>query len=166
MPGEAVQLGYSTDAKSRLRFFHIFILPLLWLPAGIGSRIYYGDEYVSCVIANVPALPLMLLVQNRFALRSVFLIAMVFNFILMVALGHLMDRVRVPRWSYLIFLVLAALLILSGTFAIGSVQRPTTLPPAARFYPQALCPAWAIALYIFTIVAIIVGFSYRTKLRR
>src|SRR4051812_22505041 len=150
MAGEAVQLNYAAGAKSRWRFFHIFILPLIWLPAGIGSRYYYGDEYGGFLITNLPALPLMLLLKHTpFATFS--LIAIAFNSLLMVGFGFLMDRLGVRLRSYLIFLLLAAFFILTGICIPPNVPALKTLPPSAQFYPQSLCPAWAIALYLFAI---------------
>jgi len=65
--------------------------------------------------------------------------------------------------SYLIFLLLAAFIILTGICIPPNVPALKTLPPGAQFYPQSLCPAWAIALYVFAIGAILSGLGARQK---
>jgi MFS family permease len=134
----------------------------LWLPAGIGSRYYYGDEYGGFVMTNLPALPLMYLLNSRVNIQSLFTIAIVFNFVLIIVLGHLMDRLRVPRWSWLLFILLASIAILSGACIPGNIP-PITPPPGARFHPVSVCPAWAGTLYLFAPGAMFVGFFSRTR---
>ena len=161
MAGEAIQLDYARKDRAQPRFLHIFLLPLLWLPAGIGSRVYYGDEYIGFMMANVPAIPLMLVLkQMSFAKLSV--VVIIFDSLLMLGLGYLMDRVRVRLRAYLFLLVLAAIMILTGMCIPGNIP-PITPPPGAQFYPQSLCPAWAAALYIFAPGAIFITYFSHTK---
>src|SRR5205085_1092720 len=125
----------------------------------------YGDEYIGFVMTNLPALPLMIFLKQM-PFRTISIIAIAFNFLLMLGLGYLIDRLRVRLRSYIIFLMLAPTIILTGLCIPPNVQRPVKPPPGAQFYPQSLCPAWATALYLFAIGAVLSGIGARQKADR
>jgi hypothetical protein len=152
----SIPLTYAPPALPPRRHFHIFLLPLLFIPASIGSRIYYGDEYGSFVVANLPALPIMALIQNRLPLHYLFLAAMIFNLLVMIFFGHILDRIRLPRWTIFLFPLLLLLAILSKYFIPGNIPPLRNPPPNLEWYPTSIFPAWAWTLYLSTLAAIVV----------
>src|SRR5215207_8911306 len=98
----SIPLNYAPPSQPLRRHFHVFLLPLLLIPASIGSRIYYGDDYGSFVVAHFPALPLMALINSKLPLYYLFLTAMIVTVLLMILFGHLLDRIRLPRWTILL----------------------------------------------------------------
>src|SRR5687768_6731967 len=114
-------LEYARPTRPHRRLFHFFLLPLLWLPAGIGSRIHYGDEFIPFFVAHLPAAPLAWLLESRVEIETLFRIAIAFNFTLMLALGLLMDRLRVPRLACLLLPPLLLAAVLSRFFVFDTI---------------------------------------------
>jgi hypothetical protein len=147
-------LTYAAARPKRNRFFHIFFLPLIWLPAGIGSRIYYGDEFGSFLAVIIPALPLVFALQSH--IEIVLTLAIPFTLFLLAAVGHLMDRVPVPRWIWFAFIPLLLLAIGSRFFILQTIPpRPAPPPPGFEWRPEALFPAWTLSLYFFAVATIV-----------
>src|SRR5688500_17224532 len=90
-------LGYATreTARPRGRWFHVWVLPLLWLPGGIGSCYYYGDEYSAFGGAHLPVVLFLDRFSNLFRTIHVGMIATVaVGAILLALIGVALDTLR------------------------------------------------------------------------
>jgi hypothetical protein len=154
VPSDPMPLAYAQQPPRIRRPFYVFLLPLLWLPAGIGSRIHHGDEFVPFIVAHLPAVPVVYFLQHH-DIDALFLIAMSFNFVLMIGCGYLMDRLRVWRRACLLLPPLLIGLLLSRRFVIDTIPpRQTPWPPHAEWEPVFLFPAWAWAVYVFALLSL------------
>jgi hypothetical protein len=159
---EPMPLEYAEPPRRAWRVFYVLLLPLLWLPAGIGSRIHYGDEYGPFIVAQLPALPVVYFLEHRLEMEALFLLAMAINFALMIVVGYLMDRVRVWRFASVLFPPVLLGLVLARWFVMDTIpprQRPW--PPGVEWEPVFLFPAWAWAVYGFGLLSLTIALLAR-----
>ena len=161
MPGERIRLTYAPPSREH-RHFHIFLLPLLWLPAAVGSRLY-AEEFRQMLVF-FPAVPLIILLQDNvgsttlLATTTILNIAVAFTLLIVIGAGHVLDHNRAPRWIHFAFvpilLVVMASRIFDPKFRTGLQSiPPPPLPPS--WHPSNLFPTWAWTLYLFAIAAIL-----------
>lgn len=154
-------LEYGTKGRPGWRPFYLFVVPLLWLPAGIGSRIHYGDEFIPFLASQAPAVMIAFMLQ-RLETDTAFLVAMTFNFVLMLGAGFFMDRLRVPRWVCVLFAPLLLALVLSRWFVFDTIPpRQTPWPANVEWEPVFLFPAWAWGVYVFALLSLVIGGAWR-----
>ena len=121
-PAAAPTLGYGTPAtgRPRRRLFYAWALPLLWLPASVGSCFYYGDEYSAFGAANL----LVVLVLDRmgafnhFDRELAFALAVAGGAALLALVGLAMDVLRVSRRA---LLGMIAVVIAATVFGVVSI---------------------------------------------
>jgi hypothetical protein len=157
MSGDSIPLNYASPIE-RHRYFHVFMLPLIWLPACIGSRIY-GDNMTE-PLAFAPAIPVYMVLQSYLDTTTLLHVASAFTLLLVIAAGYLMDRIPVQRWIYFFFppvlLLAGASRIFIPNFRPGLQSLPPPPPPAA-WRASVFFLSWAITLYVFAFAAMFLG---------
>jgi hypothetical protein len=164
MQDEPMLLSYARPRKERHPYFHIFVMPLLWLPAGIGSRVYSHDIQL---LVFLPGAPLIVFLQDHLKITTRFNIALFITLLAVIAAGHLLDRVLAPRWIYLAFLPILLLVIGSRMFVAKFRTGLQSIPPPPMpgpWHPSNLFPAWACTLCLFAIAAILLTALIRSVL--
>ena len=161
MSTSSTPLEYGTKARPGWRPFYVFVVPLLWVPAAIGSRIHYGDEFIPFLASQAPAAAIAFVLQ-RLERDTAILAAMTFNFVLMVGAGHLMDRLRMRRWACVLFPPLLLGLTLSRWFVFDTIPpRQAPWPARVEWAPVFLFPAWAWAVYGFALLSLVIVGAWR-----
>ena len=105
-------LAYATKdtALPRGRRVHVWALPLLWLPGGIGSCYYYGDEYSAFGGAHLPVVLILDRFSNLFRTIHVgMIVTVVIGAILLALVGVALDTLRTSRWTWLGMIVVAGI---------------------------------------------------------
>ena len=106
---DAPVLPYASGrARQRWRHFHVWLLPIVWLPGAWGSLVHYGDEFFAFGMANLPSVvvvyPLMKVLEHLGSTSSIgqrtFPVVVAIGFVLWAAIGWILDRLRAWRWVY------------------------------------------------------------------
>ena len=121
-----IPLSYATSLQRR-RHFHIFLLPLLWLPAGIGSRFYAHD--FGYLLVFLPAVPLFTLPPNYLGTTTLLNMALAFTLLVVIGVGHFLDHTRAPRWIHLVFPPILLLAVVSPIFVANFRTGLQSIPP-------------------------------------
>jgi hypothetical protein len=163
-PAQAAVLPYAANPPRLrrpffLRHFHVWLLPFIWLPAGWGSRIHYGDEYGGFVMANLAAIPVWLALTKVIQMPQLdpywgFVIIIATSFALCAGAGWLLDRLRAWKWIYLLVPV-AFVMIVKSHYAIpGSI-------PSIAYYPgqewqwDAVFVAYSWSVWLVALVTLV-----------
>jgi len=165
MPSQNILLTYAT-APLRPRHFHIYLLPLIWLPAGIGSRFYAHD--FGYLLVFLPAVPLFTFPPNHLGMITRLNVALAFTLLVVIGVGHLLDRARAPRWIHFIFPPILLLAIVSRIFVANFRTGLQSIPPPplpGPWHPSNLFPAWASTLYLFAFAVMFLTPLIRTFFR-
>ena len=168
-------LSYASNpprhAPLLLRHFHVWVLPLIWLPGSWGSRIYYGDEFVAFAIANLPTALVCAGIAKLVRLPEIngegsFWMVVAAGFVIWCFVGWLLDRVRAWRWIYLLMPLAFFAIVKSRIAAMGSVQ-PTAgpaHPPGQEWEWPSVFVAYCWAVYLVA-VAILIGSTIAALIR-
>jgi hypothetical protein len=163
----SLPLTYAPALPKPQPLFHLILLPLIWLPAAIGARLF-ANELIQIMIF-FPTVPLMILFQNRLETTTILNIALAFTLLAVIGLGHLLDSIRAPRWIYFalppIFLLALASRFFPQNFQTGLQSIPPP-PPAAAWHRSNLFPAWCFTLYLFAVAVILLTALLRPFFRR
>ena len=114
-------LGYASRGTvvPRRRWVHVWALPLLWLPGGIGACFYYGDEYSAFGAAHLPVV--LVLDSTTSAFNDIdlgMIVVVVLGTALMTLTGMAMDVLRVSRWIWLGMIVVVVAAAVIGVWSI------------------------------------------------
>jgi hypothetical protein len=164
-------LDYASLVTSRHRrwWFHVWLLPLLWLPGAIGSTKYVGDEFGSLFFANLPAVVFVWLLRDNGqpmfeAMGNWF--APAFALPVVILLGFAMDRLRISWRVYLLAPLILAWAATSGVFVSGNVPPlPVSRMPARRWDPDSLCVAYCWTFYLLGVMSLVLVPVVRLALR-
>ena len=155
-------LAYAPPSRNRTlwrRHFHVWFVPVMWLPGAWGSTIYHGDEYFAFGMANAPSFlvlfPFMKLVQHHLSGERSFVVVVGAGFLMWLAVGWLLDLLRAWRWPWLLAPVVFVLIVRSRVAVPGHVP-PLADYPGQEWERDAVCVAACWTVYAVA-VALLVG---------
>jgi hypothetical protein len=167
---EPLEYASSTTPRRRRWWFHIWLLPLLWLPGAIASTKYVGDEFGSLFFANLPAVLVVIAFRDHAerifdAMGNWF--APVFALPFVILLGFCLDRLRASWRIYLFAPLIFAWAAVSGVFVSGNIPPlPASAMPARRWDPDSLCVAYCWTFYLLALAAMLLVPLVRLAFRR
>lgn len=168
---EAHQLPYASSAVAPSlirRHFHVWLLPLIWLPGGWGATVYYGDEYFAFAMSHVPTgwplFPFVEILQRHLPGERSFQLFVAVGFIHWVLIGWLLDRLRAWRRVYLLIPVVF-LAIVTSRIAVPPHIPHLPYSPGQEWERDAMCVAACWAVFVVGI-AVLVGSAAAALVRR
>ena len=173
VPAEPAVLSYASSPPRihpafLLRHFHVWLLPILWLPGGCGSRIYHGDEYAGFAMANLPAvgvwLALMKVVTIQVDPDWAFILILATTFMVCAVIGWLLDRLRAWTWIYLL-VPLAFVAIVRSRYAVPGFIPPLPYHPGQEWEWDAMCVAYCWGVYAIAAITLVgAALSWTTRI--
>lgn len=153
------RLGRDAERPRGRRVWHVWLLPLLWLPGAAASTVYYGDEYGGWALSNLPALGLLLpLGVERLLPNGAWGFAAIacVGLLIVSVTGFLMDRLRVRRlMPYALCSFLAALGFIG---VVAESGRPWARGHWSEFALPLFCAIGCWAAYLSGALSILIAF--------
>jgi hypothetical protein len=150
------------------RHFHVWLLPLVWLPGAWGATIYYGDEYFAFGMAHAPTgialFPFIEQIQRYLPGERGFILFVAVGILHWLVVGWLLDRLRAWRWVYLLMPVVFAIIVNSRVAMPGHVP-PLPYYPGQERELDALCVASCWAVYAVA-MQVLIGAGVAALVRR
>ena len=148
----------SRNAPLWRRHFHVFLVPLAWLPGAWGSTVYHGDEFFGFAMANVASIvvlfPFFGLIERNLPIGRAMIVVVAAGFVACLAAGWLLDRLRAWRWPWLFSPVVFVLIVRSRIAMPGHVP-PLAYYPGQEWERDALCVAACWTVNAIAVVLII-----------
>ena len=159
----------STGTKRRLRRFHVWLLPLVWLPGALGSIVFYGDEFFAFEAASIPSAvlvyPLIKLCDyfqwTPFVGQRFFPFVIAVGFVLWAAVGWVLDRLRAWRWVYVV-IPFAFVVIVKARVAVPGHVPPMVDYPGQEWEWDAVSVAYCWAVYAVALATLIAAIIVRS----
>jgi len=144
------------------RHFHVWLLPLVWLPGAWGARVHHGDEFIGFAMAHFPCLvilwPLQKVVgpvdQLGLEIGQIFLIVIAAGFVLWTLVGWLLDRLRAWKSVYVI-MPLVLLLFVARHWSIPGHVPPMDYYAGQEWEWDSVYVAYCWAVYAVAVVTLV-----------
>lgn len=148
----------SPGARPRRRHFHVWLLPLMWLPGGWGACVHYGDEYFGFAMAHAPSALLvvpLIKVLGRWIPEGErwFPVVVVAGVFLWAGVGWLLDRLRAWRAVWLLAPIVFVLVVKSRIAVPGHVP-PIADYPGQEWQWDAVFVAYCWSIYALAAVTL------------
>lgn len=159
-------IDYANPQPRRARpIVHTWLLPLLALPATLGSIYWFGDAYGALVLSNFPGIGLLRclpapLLQAIESSPACYWIIFGVNMLILAGVGFLLDQLRARVWMYGACIALF-ISLLAGAGLSAKVTGPQFFQAARDYKPDAICVTWAWSVYLVAAAGIVVTSAIR-----